>query len=115
MKKARIEIILYVTETDAAAIADLEQFKRDIESGQFQRDFTKAGARKVTATFKWDGAEPGYERIKRLLAISFMHFLDQNRKDGKMCLSNGECADIDKAFAAQDWAKLNRYAEKSLG
>ena len=57
MKKARIEIILGVTETDAAAIADLEQFKRDVESGKFQRDFTKAGARKVTATFKWEGTE----------------------------------------------------------
>lgn len=53
MKKARIEIILQVTETDAAAIADLEQFKRGIESGEFQRGFTKAGARKVTATFEW--------------------------------------------------------------
>ena len=53
MIKARIEIILQVTETDAAAIADLEQFKREIESGEFQRDFTKAGARKVTATFEY--------------------------------------------------------------
>ena len=115
MKKARIEIILQVSETNAAAIADLEQFKRDIEAGEFQRDFTKAGARKVTATFKWDGTEPGYERIKRLLAISFMHYLDNNRPENKMCLSNAECADIEKAFAAQDWAKLNRYAEKYLG
>lgn len=56
-----------------------------------------------------------YEHIKGFLAIAFMHYLDQNRKDGKMCLSNGECADIDKAFAAQDWEKLNRYAEKYLG
>lgn len=115
MKKARIEIILQVSETDAAAIADLEQFKRDIEAGQVQRDFTKAGARKVTATFKWDGTEPGYERIKRLLAVSFMHYLDNNRPENKMCLCNAECADIEKAFSAQDWAKLNRYAEKYLG
>lgn len=114
MKKARIEIVLQVSETDAAAIADLEQFKRDIEAGQFQRDFTKAGVRKVTATFRWDGTEPGFERIKRTLAISFMQFLDGNAKPGKMCLSNAECADIEKAFAAQDWAKLNRYAEKYL-
>ena len=56
-----------------------------------------------------------YEQIKGLLSIAFMHYLDAKRKPGKMCLSNGECADIEKAFAAQDWAKLNRYAEKYLG
>lgn len=44
-----------------------------------------------------------------------MHYLDKNRTFGKMCLSNGECSDIDKAFDAQDWAKLSRYAEKYLG
>lgn len=56
-----------------------------------------------------------YTSIKRLLAIAFMHYLDQNRKDGKMCLSNMECTDIDKAFDTQDWPKLRRYAEKYLG
>lgn len=55
-----------------------------------------------------------YNKIKGILSIGFMKFLDDNRPENKMCLSNGECADIDKAFAAQDWAKLNRYAEKYL-
>ena len=53
MKKARIEFILQVSDADKAAITDLENFKRDIDCGNFQRDFTKAGARKVTATFEW--------------------------------------------------------------
>lgn len=114
MKKAQIEIILQVSETDEPAIADLKQMKREIESGNFQRGFTKAGARKVTATFKWMGTGTGYSRIKSLLAISFMHYLDENKNPGKMCLSNGECADIEKAFAAQDWKRLNIYAEKYL-
>ena len=56
-----------------------------------------------------------YERIKGYLAIAFMNYLDEKRKDGKMCLSNGECADIDKAFNTQDWSKLARYADKYLG
>ena len=55
-----------------------------------------------------------YGKIKKILSIGFMHFLDENRKDGKMCLSNGECADIDRAFDNQDWAKLERYAKKYL-
>lgn len=53
-----------------------------------------------------------YEKIKRDLAISFMHYLDEIRPEGKMCLSNGECADIDKAFDEMDWDKLARYLEK---
>lgn len=31
-------------------------------------------------------------------AGSFMNYLDNHRPEGKMCLSNGECANIDKAF-----------------
>ena len=54
-----------------------------------------------------------YEKIKRCLAISFMHYLDAIRPEGKMCLSNGECADIDKAFDEMDWDKLARYLEKT--
>ncbi len=56
-----------------------------------------------------------YQKIKKLLALSFMDYLDNNRKEGKMCLSNMECADIDKAFDTQDWDKLFRYSEKYLG
>ena len=55
-----------------------------------------------------------YKELCRSLGIAFMHFLDENSKEGKMCLSNGECMDIDKAFLAQDWEKLLRYAKKYL-
>ena len=46
-----------------------------------------------------------YNKIKGVLSLGFMHFLDENRHEGKMCLSNMECADIDKAFDEQDWPK----------
>ena len=49
---------------------------------------------------------------KHQLAIQFMNYLDENRPEGKMSLSNGECEDIDKAFKENDWAKILRYAEK---
>ena len=55
-----------------------------------------------------------YDKIKKVLALDFMHFLDKNRPEGKMCLSNGECADIEKAFNEQDWSKLARYLDKYL-
>lgn len=46
---------------------------------------------------------------------SFIDFLDKNRREGKMCLSNGECEDIEKAFREQDWEKLGRYIRKYIG
>lgn len=53
-----------------------------------------------------------YNKVKRILSLSFMNFLDTNCPEGKMCLSNGECFDIDKAFDELDFAKLFRYMEK---
>ena len=53
-----------------------------------------------------------YQSAKHDLAIRFMNYLDENRPEGKMGLSNGECEDIDKAFKEYDWAKIMRYVEK---
>lgn len=53
-----------------------------------------------------------YLGAKHDLAIKFMNYLDENRPEGKMSLSNGECEDIDKAFKENDWAKIMRYVEK---
>lgn len=53
-----------------------------------------------------------YQSAKHDLAIRFMNYLDKNRPEGKMGLSNGECEDIDKAFKENDWAKIMRYVEK---
>ena len=53
-----------------------------------------------------------YQAVKHDLAIKFMNYLDENRPEGKMSLSNVECEDIDKAFKENDWTKIMRYAEK---
>lgn len=55
-----------------------------------------------------------YQAAKHDLAIRFMNYLDENRPEGKMSLSEGECGDIDKAFKENDWAKIMRHAEKYL-
>ena len=49
------------------------------------------------------------------VVMDFIGFLDKNRREGKMCLSNGECEDIEKAFREQDWEKLGRYIRKYIG
>jgi len=53
-----------------------------------------------------------YQAAKHDLAIKFMNYLDENRPEGKMGLSNVECEDIDKAFKENDWEKIIRYANK---
>ena len=47
----------------------------------------------------------GYKKVVYALSSAFMDYLEE----GKMCLSNKECADIEKAFLEMDWAKLYRY------
>ena len=55
-----------------------------------------------------------YQVVHKILALGFMNYLDEHRGNEKMCLSNGECEDIEKAIKEQDWEKLNRYCKKYL-
>ena len=55
-----------------------------------------------------------YNRIKRVLAMALMAYLDNNRPQGKMCLSNGECKNINVAFDMGDWDMICRYIEKYI-
>lgn len=51
-----------------------------------------------------------YNKIKKVLALAQMEFLDNNSSEGKMCLSNG----IDDAFELGDWDMISRYIEKYI-
>ncbi len=42
-------------------------------------------------------------------ASSFINYLDAYRCEGKMCVSNGECEDIENAFHNAMWDRLHRY------
>lgn len=46
------------------------------------------------------------------MSIGFMIYLDEHRPDGKMCLSNAECNEIETAFKNQSWDTIIRYIEK---
>lgn len=54
----------------------------------------------------------GFQTARHATALTFMNYLDENRPEGKMGLSNAECEDIDKAFKENDWKKIMRYANK---
>lgn len=82
-----------------------------IERGSSQIPFGELALRKEQLEWLMD-------RLKFLhfqsrdYAITFWTYLDEHRPEGKMCLSNGECADIEKAFIEHDWTKILRYAKK---
>ena len=42
-------------------------------------------------------------------ASSFIDYLDAHKYEGKMCVSNGECEDIENAFHNAMWDRLYRY------
>lgn len=42
-------------------------------------------------------------------ALSFIDYLDAHKYEGKMCVFNGECEDIENAFHNAMWDKLHRY------
>lgn len=42
-------------------------------------------------------------------ALSFIDYLDAHKYEGKMCVSNGECEDIENAFRNAMWDRLHRY------
>lgn len=42
-------------------------------------------------------------------ASSFIDYLDAHKYEGKMCVSNGECEDIENAFHNAMWDRLHRY------
>ena len=47
-------------------------------------------------------------------ASSFIDYLDAHKYEGKMCVSNGECEDIENAFHNAMWDKLHRYYGKYI-
>lgn len=42
-------------------------------------------------------------------ALSFIDYLDAQKYEGKMCVSNGECEDIENAFHNAMWDRLHGY------
>lgn len=52
--------------------------------------------------------------VLRSVATTIMQYLDSNTAEGKMCLSNMECEDIENAVFNADWAKVYRYMKKKL-
>ena len=47
--------------------------------------------------------------VLKSCALSFINYLDAHKYEGKMCVSNGECKDIENAFHNAMWDRLHRY------
>lgn len=46
--------------------------------------------------------------------MSLINYLDDNRAEGRMDLSSGECEDLEHAVLNSDWGKVYRYMKKKL-
>ena len=52
--------------------------------------------------------------VRKKWALDFINYLDANRFEGKMSMSNAECKDIEEAFFSADWEKIYKYYNKYL-
>ena len=52
--------------------------------------------------------------VRKKWALDFINYLDANRFEGKMNVSNAECKDIEEAFFSADWEKIYKYCNKYL-
>lgn len=100
---------------DAARMWDYEgKTEGEIVEAAFKAGAEWMAGQGETVEGVFRAGDPGYIRVQKILAIAFMNLLDRERPEGKMCLSNMECADIEDAFKVGDWDKLFRYAEKYI-
>lgn len=44
--------------------------------------------------------------------VTLINYLDEHRPAGKMCMSNMECEDLERAFCLGSWEKVIRYIKK---
>ena len=59
--------------------------------------------------------EKNIEQVqKECNPINLMHYLDAQSKDGKMCLSNMECAQIEEFWKSGNWDGIIKYIRKYL-
>lgn len=46
--------------------------------------------------------------------VNLMNYLDEHRPDGKMCLTNMECEQLEKSWNNKDWETVIKYIRKYL-
>lgn len=52
--------------------------------------------------------------IRKKWALNFINYLNSNRFEDKLNVSNAECKDIEEAFFSLDWEKIYKYYNKYL-
>ena len=100
-----------------------EKIRKALKQGfsQYGNSFTTFGGIKVEDIISWLEKQGGINKLseeeqnkfaKSVLsscAMSFIDYLDAHKYEGKMCVSNGECEDIENAFHNAMWDRLHRY------
>lgn len=120
IRKAILEHIQFCTES----IPDRDKFiawlekqgqtftKKDVDDAYLKgvcdtkHEFEKQGAPTKLSEEEQNKFAKG---VLTSCALSFINYLDAHKYEGKMCVSNGECEDIENAFHNAIWDKLHRY------
>ena len=50
----------------------------------------------------------------RLLTTLLANYIDENRRAGSMCMSNGECMSIENSFMDGDFDKIEKYIQRKI-
>lgn len=76
-------------------------------------EWLKSLKNKVQPQPKQEWSEEEQNRFAKCVltscASSFIDYLDAHKNEGKMCVSNGECEDIENAFHNAMWDRIHRY------
>lgn len=87
-------------------------------TNEFERWIAWLEKQKEQKPAEWNDAErkklysDGFHAARNALAGVFMQYFDEHLPEGKMCLSNGECAQLEKAFKDGDVETIVRYINK---
>lgn len=90
--------------SDEATIKEVEAYKKCLED--VQRIFEKQGGQNPIEEHDF------LKILSNSYSLSFINYLDAHLYEGKMCVSNAECEDIENAFRNADWGKICRYYNK---
>ena len=52
--------------------------------------------------------------LARLLTVVLSKYIDENRKAGSMCMSNGECMAMENAFKGEKFDEIESYIQKKM-
>ena len=104
------------TEDTAPTVGDIQKFTFDKECVEMvAKTITGKAGQPVEVTEEEQQMTENlmaYNLLSPILFKAFVDYLDHNKREGVMCVSNWDCNEIEMAFAFKDWMELVKYVKK---